>query len=159
MILIVVAAAVVVAVVVALVGAALVRRRREDPWHNAELFIPHDDPVPLGGQLVARHRCRPRTPGGADGATIVAELRCLEVVGNGPVGEPVGRVSIEVVDHSTVDLVEADLVIRVPASGLPATVHTRAASIRWVIAVRVDAADGTQVDVERELSVAARVTV
>jgi hypothetical protein len=147
------------AVVVGLIGAALFRRRREDPWHNAELFIPHDEPVPLGGQIVARHRCRPRTPGGADGAVTVAELRCEEVVGGEPEGEPVGRVPIEIVDHSTPDLVEADLVVRIPAWGFPASVRTGAASIRWVIAVRVDAADGTHVDVERVLRVAARVTV
>ncbi len=159
MILPIVIGATVAAVVVALVGAAVVRRRREDPWHNAELFIPHDEPVPLGGQIVARHRRRPRTPGGADGAVIRAVLRCEEVVGGEPEAEPVGRVPIEIVDHSTADLVEADLVVRVPASGFPASVHTRAASIRWVIAVRVDAADGTHVDCERVLPVAAQVTV
>jgi hypothetical protein len=159
MILPIVIGAAVAAVVVALVGAAVVRRRREDPWHNAELFIPHDEPVPLGGQIVARHRCRPRTPGGAIGAVTRAELRCEEVVGGVPADEPVGRAPIEIVDHSTADLVEADLVVRVPASGFPATVQTRAASIRWVIAVRVEAGDGTHVECERVLPVAARVVV
>jgi hypothetical protein len=152
-------AGVVVVGVVAVIGIAALRRHREDPWRNAELFLPNDDAVPRGGQITARYRCRPRTPGGADGARVSAELRCEEVVGGEPVEPPLAQVPIEVVDHSSTDLVETDLIVRVPAHGVPPTVHTRAASIRWEIVVRVASADGSRVEVKRALDVASRVAV
>jgi hypothetical protein len=152
-------AAIVVVGVVAAIGLSALKRHREDPWRNAELFLPNDNAVPRGGQITARYRCRPRTPGGADGAKVIAELRCEEVVGGEPLDPPLAQVPIEVVDHSSADLVETDLIVRVPASGVPPTVHTRAASIRWGIVVRVASADGTHVDVRRVLTVASRVAM
>ena len=155
----VIAASALVVAVVTVIGVIMLRRHREDPWRNSELFLPHDEAVPKGGQITARYRGRPRTPGGAAETSIVAELRCEEVVGREPEAEPIARIPIEVVDMSSVDLVEADLVVRVPASDLPSSVHTRAASIRWIIAVQVRSADGTRVDVNRELGVAPRVVL
>lgn len=133
--------------VIGAIGFIGLDRHDEEYWRNPELFLPNLSPLTPGGRAVARYRCRPRTRGGAVGASIDAELRR---VGRGPDDEPtvIDTVPLGIVDYSTPDLLEVDVLIDAPVAQ-----PDRAGDVStWLVVVTVHAADGTNFEATRPVT-------
>lgn len=114
-------------------------------WENPELFLPTSDPLPLGAEVIARYRLRPRRSG--QEANPSAQLRCEEVfrrrVGDTERHE-ILAISLDLDDYSTDDLLELDLHLRIPVFEAPPTIDAGDASVEWAVEVAIETDDGVE---------------
>lgn len=128
----------------AMTGTCLGLLRSLSAWDNPQLFLPSNEPLRLGDQVVVRFRRRARSGVDLAGAVVAARLlveeRCLDPERRAEQRHRIHTQEVPVVMDDTVgNVIEADLSLAIPLYEAPPSLDLRLHDIVWWLEVDIEA--------------------